>query len=154
MLMSTIKKLDLSSKTIKGLSVRTKNSDEVDTSSQKIAPLWRRFESEVLPLLDQGAEVYAVYSEYENDASGDYTLLIGSDSVDSPEEMSSVSIQEGRYLMFPVKGELPEAILKTWQEIWHYFQDPSVDERRDFKTDFERYKASGEVEIYIGVNYF
>jgi len=152
--MSTIKKLDLSSRTIRGLSVRTKNSDEVDTSSQKIAPLWRRFESEVFPLLDQGTEVYAVYSEYENDALGDYTLLIGSDSVDSPKEMSSVIIQEGRYLMFPVKSELPEAILKTWEEIWHYFQDPSVDERRDFKTDFERYNTSGEVEIYIGVNYF
>jgi len=153
-MISNIQKLNVSSKTIKGLKARTKNSDEMNISTQKIAPLWKRFYTEILPKLEENATVYSVYHNYEYDASGEYDVLIGTDKLEVTDEMSSVILEEGRYLMFPVRGELPQAITQTWKEIWHYFDDESVDERRNFVTDFELYKSQDEVEIYIGVNYF
>lgn len=76
------------------------------------------------------------------------------DIVECRDEMQSLMINEGQYLMFPVKGELPQAIMETWQQIWAYFDDESIDERRAYKTDFEKYISEDEAEIYISVNYF
>jgi len=151
--MPNIKKVDISSKTIQGLQVRTKNTDEMNPETQKIAPLWGRFFNEVLPTLDEGAMVYGVYHNYESDAGGEYDVLVGADAIHVTDEMKSVDLQAGKYLMFPVKGELPQAIIETWMQIWAYFEDPSIDERRAYETDFELYKSADEVEIYIGVTY-
>jgi len=51
------------------------------------------------------------------------------------------------------KGELPQVIIDTWMQVWAYFEDPSIDEKHAYKTDFELYKSAGEAEIYIGVTY-
>ena len=68
--MPNIKKVEIESKTVKGLQVRTKNADEMNPETQKIAPLWGRFFNEVLPTLGEGATVYGVYHNYESDATG------------------------------------------------------------------------------------
>ena len=151
--MPNIQKVDIESKLIKGLQVRTKNADEMNLDTQKIAPLWGRFFQEVLPTLAEGSTVYGVYHNYASDAQGEYDVTVGADVVERTGEMKEVILQEGRYLMFPVKGELPQAIMDTWQRVWAYFDDPSVDERREYGTDFEKYISKDEVEIYIGVNY-
>lgn len=151
--MPNIQKVNIESKRIKGLQIRTKNSDEMHTNTQKIAPLWGRFFQEVLPTLPEGTTVYGVYHNYASDAQGEYDVLIGTDMLERSEEMQEVTLQEGRYLMFPVKGELPQAIMDAWQRVWAYFDDPSIDERREYGTDFEKYISKDEVEIYIGVNY-
>ena len=78
---------------------------------------------------------------------------MGADALAVTDEMKSVELQAGKYLMFPVKGELPQAIIDTWMQIWAYFEDPSIDEKRAYETDFELYKSADEVEIYIGVTY-
>jgi len=152
--MPNIKKVDIESKHISGLTVRTKNSDEMNADTQKIAPLWGRFYEEIVPTLDSEAIVYSVYHNYEYDAHGFYDVTVGADLMTKTEEMQTVTLEEGRYLMFPVKGELPQAIVETWQKVWAYFEDPSVDERRAYETDFEVYKNGDEAEIYIGVHYF
>jgi predicted transcriptional regulator YdeE len=152
--MLEIQKLEFHAKTIKGLKTRTKNSDERNSTTQKIAPLWKQFYSEVLPKLKKGDAVYGVYHNYEYDEHGEYDVLIGSEELVLSKALHTVSLEGGRYLMFPVRGDLPQAIEETWKEIWHYFGDESVDERRNFTTDFELYKSENEVEIYIGVNYF
>ena len=151
--MPNIKKVEVESKRVKGLQVRTKNADEMNPEIQKIAPLWGRFYNEVLPTLKEGATVYGVYHHYESDASGAFDVLVGADALPVTEEMKSVELQAGKYLMFSVKGELPQAIIDTWMQIWAYFEDPSIDERRAYETDFELYKSADEVEIYIGVHY-
>ena len=151
--MPNIQKVEVDSKTIQGLQVRTKNADEMNSGTQKISPLWGRFFNEVLPTLQEGATVYGVYHNYESDAQGAFDVLVGADKLDVTDEMKSVVLQAGKYLMFPVKGELPQAIIDTWMQIWAYFEDPSIDERRAYETDFELYKSADEVEIYIGVNY-
>ena len=38
-------------------------------------------------------------------------------------------------------------------KVWTYFEDESIDERRSFEIDFEKYISEDEAEIYIGVNY-
>jgi len=152
--MPNIKKVEVQSKAVKGLQVRTKNADEMKPETQQIAALWGNFYNEVLPTLDDGATVYGVYHNYESDAQGTFDVLVGADALNVTDEMKKVQLQEGKYLMFPVKGELPQAIIDTWQQVWAYFDDPSIDERRSYETDFEKYISADEVEIYIGVHYF
>ena len=151
--MPNIKKVEIESIIVKGLQVRTKNADEMNLETQKIAPLWGRVFNEILPTLDEGATVYGVYHNYEPDADGEYDVLVGADAINATDEMKSVELQAGKYLMFPVKGELPKAIIDTWMQVWAYFEDPSIDEKRAYETDFELYKSADEVEIYIGVDY-
>ncbi|MEA2048102.1 MAG: GyrI-like domain-containing protein [Campylobacterota bacterium] len=150
--MPNIKKVNITTKTIYGLQTRTKNSDEMNPATGKIAPLWNRLYSEILPTLAEGTPLYGVYSNYESDAFGAFDVLVGSEVCD--ETLDSVTLQEGRYLKFPVKGEMPAAIIDTWKQVWAYFEDPSIDERRAYETDFERYTSMDEAEIYIGVHYF
>jgi len=154
-----IQKVELTSKTIKGLQVGTKNVNEMNSDTQKIAPLWGRFYTEILPTLDDNATVYDVYHNYESDFNGEFDVLVGADILKVTEEMKSVELEAGKYLMFPVQGQLPQAIIDTWEKIWAYFDDPSIDdpsidERRAYETDFELYKSAEVVEIYIGVHYF
>ena len=151
--MPNIKKVELTAKTIVGLQIRTKNADEMNPDTQKIAPLWGRFFHEMFPTLKEDATVYGVYHNYESDAMGEFDVLVGADVMDMTDEMTSVTLAEGQYLMFPVEGELPQAIIDTWGKVWAYFDDPSVDERRAYETDFELYTSATEAEIYIGVNY-
>lgn len=150
--MPNIKKVELTSKSIKGLQTRTKNADEMNPKTQKIASLWEKFYEEVMPSLKEGAVLYGVYHNYASDADGLFDVLVGSE--EDAEGLVSVTLQEGRYLKFPVKGEMPGAIIDAWKQVWAYFEDPSIDERRAYETDFELYKSADEAEIYIGVHYF
>ena len=152
--MPNIKKVELSTKVIKGLQTRTKNADEMDEETRKIAPLWGRFFSDIMPKLgDTPPPLYGVYANYESDATGMYDLLIGAEGLDEGSDLKDVTIEAGRYLVFPVKGDLSTEVIKVWGQIWAYFEDVSIDEKRVFKTDFELYTAMDEAEIYIGVHY-
>ena len=151
--MPNIQKVELEAKSITGLQIRTKNTDEMNSETQKIAPLWGRFFTEVMPTLTEGASVYGVYSNYESDAMGAFDVLVGVDSLEKTEEMQTVTLEEGKYLKFPVKGEMPQAIIEAWAKVWAYFEDPSIDEKRAFETDFEHYISEDEAAIYIGVHY-
>ena len=151
--MPNIRRVELQSVKIKGLQVRTNNANEMLPDTQKIAPLWGRFYHEVLPTLKEGATVHGVYHNYESDANGAFDVTVGADVLEATEEMKEVTLEEGRYLVFPVKGELPQAIIDAWQQVWAYFDDPSIDERRAYETDFEKYISEDEVEIVIGVTY-
>ena len=150
--MPNIKKVECTSKTIRGLQTRTQNADEMNPQTQKIAPLWEKFYTQILPTLKEGTTFYGVYHNYESDVNGMFDVLVGSEQ--EAEGLTSVTIQEGRYLKFPVKGEMPQAIIDAWGQVWAYFEDPSIDERRAYETDFEHYLSADEAEIYIGVHYF
>lgn len=152
--MPNIQKVDVKSTQVTGLSIRTKNANEMDVNREKIAPFWKQFENEVVPKLKEGATVYAVYHNYESDATGEFDILLGADGLEATEEMIGMTLEAGKYLMFPVKGKFPHAIVETWAKIWAYFEDESIDERRAYETDFEKYISKDELEIYIGVHYF
>jgi len=152
--MPNIKKVELTAKTITGMKTRTKNADEMNPDRQKIGPLWGEFCDVVLPTLNQDFSTYGVHYNYESDATGEFDVLAGVEGIEEVKGMNSVMIEAGKYLMFSAKGELHQAVMDGWTQAWAYFEDPSIDERRAFGTDFEVYKSADEAEIYIGVHYF
>lgn len=147
--MTHIEKVDIVTKEISGLKIRTCNADEMKPETQKIGALWGQFIGTYAPPFPH----YGVYHHYESDLNGMYDLLVGVEG-DCDCCPDTVEIQEGRYLKFSAKGELHEAVMQCWKEIWAYFEDPSVDERRAYETDFEVYSSMDEVAVYVGVHYF
>lgn len=141
--------------TVAGLSVRTINRDEFNPDTAKLPQLWERFLSgsimEKIPGRRSETTVYGVYSDYDSDASGFYTVTAGV-AVDSSSEgeLQTVSIQPGRYLVFADKGAMPQVVIKIWERIWNYFGENTVYKRR-FISDFEVYLNGKEVAVYIGI---
>lgn len=95
--------------------------------------------------------VYAIYTEFENEGKnndGQYTFLIGMEidaEADSPKGLHSIETPSSRYHVFEVEAGKPEKVFDTWMEIWS-----KNDLNNSYKCDFEEYRASGEIAIYIG----
>ena len=147
-----MKKIKLTSKVITGLKTRTKNSDEMNPKIAKIGSLWQNFFAKLVPTLEKPTvPMYGVYTNYESDAMGEFDLLVGVENLKESDKLTSVTLKEGNYLCFESKGEMPQAIIETWGEIWAYFSDKNCTEKRAYGTDFELYLSQSEAEIYIGV---
>ncbi|WP_379154686.1 GyrI-like domain-containing protein [Paenibacillus sp. sgz5001063] len=147
---------------ITGVSVRTTNAAEAGPEGQ-LSKLWETyFQSNLVTAA--GARnphfIYAVYTDYESDASGAYTVVIGhessSDSVQGNNDYAVAVVPESKYLVFKTKkGPVHEVVAEAWHEIWTYFKE-SPDERT-YTGDFERYDArdldpaNAELEIYIAI---
>lgn len=143
----------LDKKIIIGISVRTTNRHETNPKTARIGALYRRFDAAVPVDYKNGARVYGVYYNYESDASGEYSLLAGSDRIDETiaSTLEQVTIASGSYVVFEAKGEVPEIIIETWGKIWNYFAAKDAPHKRAYTTDFEYYKSQNEVDIYIAV---
>ncbi|EAE6046403.1 AraC family transcriptional regulator [Listeria monocytogenes] len=89
-------------------------------------------------------DILAVYSNYASDYKGDYDLLVGTKDWD---EEKSVLIKAGDYLVFSVDNASHKGVEETWQKIWA--RDSEL--KRAYKTDFEWYHTSGEIDIYISI---
>jgi predicted transcriptional regulator YdeE len=98
-------------------------------------------------------DIVAVYYDYASDKDGEYSYLLGTKV--SPEEeippgMVSREVAAGDYSKFSGNGANPaETAIRLWHEIW---VQEKADLHRAYRTDFEVYRPSGEVEIYIGVS--
>jgi len=144
--------IHITPKTIFGLTTRTNNENEMNPGTGKIAGLVKTFDEKVSVNYSDGARVYSVYYDYESDASGDYSVLIGADRVGSSGvELQEVAIQEGNYLVFSASGQVPQIIFETWSRIWDYFSNESCPHHRAYSTDFEFFKNQNEIEIHIAV---
>lgn len=144
--------IHINEKTIFGLNARTNNQNEMNPKTGKIAPLVQRFDESVSVNYRAGARVYSVYYDYESDASGDYSVLIGADAVASSSlALSEVKIQAGNYLVFSAQGQVPQIVFETWGKIWNYFSSEGCVHTRAYVTDFEFYKSQDEIEIHIGI---
>jgi predicted transcriptional regulator YdeE len=131
-----------------GFSTRTQNSDEFDEKTAKLPKLWQAFYANNLAT---DANIFGVYSDYASDANGFYTVTVGAASHGNTQnKLGAVTIQAGNYLVFEGKGPLPSAVIETWQRVWIYFT-AEAPYQRTYKTDFEAYSKSDEVDIYIGV---
>ena len=143
---------------VTGLSVRTRNSDEMNPATARIGELWERFFSQSwerrLPARgDTDDRIFGVYSGYESNEHGAFDVTAG---VAVPPPVApvagavQVTVLEGRYLVFTGQGAMPQAVIETWGEVWRYFaQNPGI--RRCFGTDFEAYEGPDTVAIHIGV---
>ncbi|WP_417335486.1 GyrI-like domain-containing protein [Halobacteriovorax marinus] len=137
------------SKIVYGLTIRTKNENEMNQETAKIGNLWGSFYSEVAPLLNKEELVYGVYSSYESDHSGEFNVTAASEK--KVDETEAVEIEAGRYLVFTAQGEMPQAVIQAWTDIWNYFSDENSDFKRLYKTDFELYDGTNAVKVYIGI---
>jgi predicted transcriptional regulator YdeE len=142
-----------------GISVRTTNENA--QSAKDIESLWEKFwEEEIQKQIPNkvNGDIYAVYTDYETDFNGPYTLVIGfsvSSLENIPEDFVGISIEKDNYEKFVSKGKMPEAVLATWMEIWG---NKELNQARTYKADFtihgEKYYDGddAEVETFISVN--
>lgn len=96
--------------------------------------------------------IFGVYSDYESDADGHYTVTAGV-KIENKAEMlafSTVTIPSGDYLVFEGKGMMPQVIIELWQKIWAYFT-PEGKYQRTYNADFEVHDNTANFYIYIGV---
>lgn len=132
---------------VTGFCERTQNSDEFNPDTARIPKLWARFlASNSCPQ----SPIFGVYSEYETDANGYYTITAGIKESHILRDQHTIQVKAGCYLVFHGKGSMPMAVIATWQSVWQYFASlPTY--QRTFDTDFETYLNADEVDIYIGV---
>jgi predicted transcriptional regulator YdeE len=132
---------------VAGLSVRTQNSDEFNEKTAKLPSLWQQFYTSELAT---NANIFGVYSDYESDANGLYTTTVGVRDNTERTKFATVTIQAGNYLVFESAGPMPSTLVKTWEQVWNYFEREN-NYQRCFISDFEAYSGSDRVAIYIGI---
>jgi predicted transcriptional regulator YdeE len=150
----TIKHVD--AKTIIGVSVLTNNERESRGETASIPMMWKNFfEYNIMAGIPQQLDpmsVYGVYSHYESDNMGDYTLTIGlqSGATQQPNNLDLIAINEGDYLVFDVLEASPDGIKDTWAGIEGYFEQAG-EHKRAYATDFELYQGRSDIAIYISI---
>lgn len=148
-----MKPIQIDEKLINGISIRTTNANEMNPETSQIGALYQRFDEEVTVDYKNGSRVYGVYYNYESDASGEFSVLAGTDQISPSEnnELEKIKLPKGKYIVFEAKGDMPQVVIDTWGEIWNYFENNKNMPERAYCVDFEYYKSQNEVEIYIGV---
>ncbi|MGE7843215.1 effector binding domain-containing protein [Lysinibacillus sp. NPDC093712] len=146
---------------IVGIEARTNNANEI-TPTAKIPQLWTSYfqqnvAGQLLNQVNEGV-MYGLYSDYETDVNGDYSITLGvevSTDKEVPNGMSVKTIPASKYLVFTSeKGSMPEIVIKAWQEIWAWFANSDVE--RTYTGDFEIYDErcqpnESQVDIYIAI---
>ncbi|HHF2887240.1 GyrI-like domain-containing protein [Vibrio diabolicus] len=136
-----------------GFVIRTTNADEVNPSTKKIGELWAKFYTNAAPKLNEKSNVFGIYTNYESDFTGAFDVIACSDTL-SPEMLPDsvkVHVTSGKYVTFTASGEMPQAVIELWGEVWSYFSSENCLYKRAYTTDFEYYKSAHEVEISIAV---
>lgn len=141
-----IKKLMLA-----GSSVRTNNKDEMSENDGKIVQLWDDYVKNDIynKTFNKSKEpyLYGVYSEYDSDLNGDYTVSV---AVEVTKSKNAIVIEDQKFLVFKNKGEFPEVVIDTWEIVWKYFEE-NDEYTRMYTVDFEKYISKDELEIYIAI---
>ncbi|WP_400075670.1 effector binding domain-containing protein [Winogradskyella sp. R77965] len=139
-----------------GISVNTTNENE--KSNQGIGLLWQRFfvENVGTKITNKLSEdIYSIYTNYETDYRGKYTSILGYkvSSLDNiPKGLIGFEIPKGTYKKIVAQGNMPEALIKTWKDIWN---NETIN--RSYTTDFEIHSSKSqkdddsEVEVFISV---
>lgn len=138
-----------------GISTRTTNKD--NKSVQDLGKLWGKFYSENILEKVQNKisnEIISIYTDYKSDYTEDYTTIIGipvSTLDEIPNGLMGREFQPEIFQKFIAKGEMPNAVINTWVDIWQ--RDEELN--RKYTYDFEVYgeksqnEENSEVEIYI-----
>jgi predicted transcriptional regulator YdeE len=130
-----------------GIQIRTSNANAMET----IGPLWGRFFEEQLAEKIPGRvddRTLGVYSDYESDHNGEYTLMAGcrvKDDAPTPEGLERIRVPAQEYVIITGKGEMPQVVWETWGKVYE------TDIPRAFTTDFEVYNPDkpNELEIWL-----
>lgn len=144
-------------KSFKIIGIKVETTNEKGKSAEDLGKLWEQFYSENISEQISNKEsekIYSIYTDYESDYKGKFTSIIGLKvkSLDQiPDGLIGREFVSGKYQKFIAKGEMPNAVMETWKEIW--LKDDELN--RKYTADFEVYGAksqngeNSEVEIYI-----
>ena len=140
-----------------GISVKTTN--ENNQASKDLMLLWERFHKE--GLLDKvpnqlNSDIYSIYTDYESDYTGKYTCLLGlpvSTLEDIPTGFEGREFPAETFKVFMASGELPNAVVETWKEIWSADKELNRSYTYDYEVygDRARNGEQSEVDVYIAV---
>jgi predicted transcriptional regulator YdeE len=84
--------------------------------------------------------------------TGDFDVIACSDEQSiNLRDSVTVTTHAGSYLVFSGEGEMPDAIIDLWGEIWQYFSSDDCRYTRTYTSDYEYYKTATEVEIAIAI---
>ncbi len=127
-----------------GISTRTTNKD--NQAQQDLGNLWGQFFVE--NLLDKipnkvSNEIVAIYTDYKSDFTEDYTTIIGiavSTLDEIPNGLIGREFQAENFQKFIAKGEMPNAVVNTWIDIWQ--KDKELN--RKYSYDFEVYGTKSQ----------
>ena len=138
-----------------GISTRTTNKN--NKAQQDLGQLWGKFYSENIFVKIPNKlsnEVLTIYTDYKSDFTEDYTTIIGipvSTLDEIPNGLVGREFQAENFQKFTAKGEMPNAVVNTWIDIWK--RDKELN--RKYSYDFEVYGEksqngeNSEVDIYI-----
>ena len=140
-----------------GISVRVTNGHE--DAIKLIEGLWGRFWSEDIrnKVPNKVSEdIYAVYTDYVSDYTEEYTMIIGisvSSLDEIPEGYEGITIAKANYKKYISKGKMPEAVVKTWMEIWQNDKKLNRAYKADFTIHGKKYfdGDKAEVETFISL---
>ncbi|HEX4004097.1 MAG TPA: GyrI-like domain-containing protein [Candidatus Acidoferrales bacterium] len=148
--------------TVIGISARTTNASEM-SGKGVIGPVWGRFMKEnLLSMIPNKVDssVLAVYTDYESDANGAYTFILGAkvnSADDVPSGMIARKIPAARYAVFTSeKGPVAKVVPETWAHIWG-LPKSAPGGSRAYRADFEVYDQraadpeNSEVDVYVGI---
>jgi predicted transcriptional regulator YdeE len=148
--------------TVIGISARTTNAKEM-SGQGVIGQQWARFMKEDLlsKIPDKvDSNTLAVYTDYESDANGAYTFMLGtkvSSAEDVPAGMVAKKIPAARYAVFTSeKGPVAKVVPETWSHIWA-LPKSAPGGSRAYQADFEVYdqraadSQNAQVEVYVGI---
>ena len=151
----TVKKVP--AKIVMGIKRRTSNAD--GRSVNDIPAFWQEFLAQNMASKitnrSKTPAMFAVYSEYESDWTGEYAYMIGSEVTKAdtiPEGLAVTRIPAQTYAVFTAAGPMPDAILAVWMSVW------GTNLPRTYTCDFEQYDArftrpeNKEIDVYIAVN--
>lgn len=144
-------------KTVAGIQVRTSRGRELRPEQAQLDRLWEKLGDErfaaSIPDKAAGSPLYGVYTDYDDGAGGDYSVLAGvevGDETKVPEDYATITLEAGEYLVFHGNGKLPAAATALWGRVWHYFEAEGAPQRA-FLTDYEVHEGPDQVTIYVGI---
>lgn len=107
--------------TLAGVSIRTTNEVEMGPDGG-LSRLWETyFQSNIAGQMDtvKPEYIYALYTDYESDASGAYTVVIGHEVAGerhlADSGIVSAAVPESKYMVFTTKkGPVFEVVSQAW----------------------------------------
>ncbi|AQY20981.1 GyrI-like domain-containing protein [Riemerella anatipestifer] len=138
-----------------GISIRTTNKD--NKSKEDLGKLWGQFYAEnIFEKIPNKVsdEIFSIYTDYKSNYTEEYTAIIGvpvSTLNEIPNGLVGREFEAENFQKFVAKGEMPNAVMNTWIDIWN--RDEELN--RKYTYDFEVYGENSqkgqdsEVEIYI-----
>lgn len=145
--------VELSEKTVIGITAPTSNSDV--NMPFVIGKLWQDFfQNGIFAAIENkvGPTTLGIYSDYEGNENDSYHVTVGCEvsSVGTPPKGVIVKqIPKGRYARFIVQGHMQQAVADFWQKLW------TMDLDRAYTYDFEEYLnndiENAIVHIYIAL---